>query len=523
MRNLIGAGRDTGRTAIPAQRGIQRTTSWLLMPLPAAAAYFLNDSALWWLFGALSLCLGGLAFVSRSLPNNSRDYVLSFGFVGHCILFTASLSGHAWQIDSHMMFFAVLAIVSTLSNPRALIFATVLVALHHLSFSYLTPMLVYPGGGVMDNMSRTVLHAVIVVLESGVLLISMNRALAADAELARQQQAAQDQARAAEEAESRAEQSREDAERVVGVLGEHLGEMAQGRLNCRITTDFPVEYMALRDNFNTTVETLSDTIGKVVDATGSIRNGAAEISRASDDLATRTESQAATLEQTAAALEEMTASVKSAADGARSVEDTMREARGEAEASSEVVREAITAMSAIEHSTSQISRILSVIDDIAFQTNLLALNAGVEAARAGEAGKGFAVVAAEVQGLAQRSAGAATEIKSLIADSTKHVEHGAELVGNTGSAIESIVERVNHITNLISAIAEGAAEQSTGLNEINLGVSQLDQVTQQNAAMVEQATAAGHLLHSDSEELAGLMSRFASGPAQQPAVSNRAA
>ncbi|KIC09573.1 chemotaxis protein [Leisingera sp. ANG-M1] len=506
MRKLTASGPQTDTAA--TERRVQQISSWLLMPLPALAAFYLNGSDAWWLFAGLSLLLGALAFVSQKLPEAARDYLLSFCFIGHCILFTASLSGHAWQLDAHMMFFAALAIVSTLANPRALVFATVLVALHHISFSLLLPGLVYPGGGLMENLQRTILHASVVLLETGVLLISLHKSLAADAALKLQQQAARDQTDAAERAEAQATQSRKDAERVVGVVGEHLRELADGRLDCRIEETFPPEYAQLQDSFNSTVDTLKGTIDQVLAATGSINNGATEISRASDELSNRTESQAATLEQTAAALEELTASVKSAADGAKSVENTMDEARLEAENSGEIVKDAVSAMGAIEESSSQIARIISVIDDIAFQTNLLALNAGVEAARAGEAGKGFAVVASEVRALAQRSADAATEIKTLIGESSQHVGHGVDLVGKAGEAIEKIVERVNHISGLVSNIAEGAAEQSTGLSEINMGVSQLDQVTQQNAAMVEEATAAGHMLHSDSQKLTELMAQF---------------
>ncbi len=326
------------------------------------------------------------------------------------------------------------------------------------------------------------------------------------------------QARSAEEHRNKLQR---DQQTVVESLSAGLVRLSTGDFSQPITETFPQDHEQLRFDFNLTLETLNETVQKVVEASSSIRNGAAEISQASDDLSHRTESQAATLEQTAAALDELTASVKSAADGARSVEATMDEARSEAEASDSVVRNAVSAMTGIEQSSNHISQIISVIDDIAFQTNLLALNAGVEAARAGEAGKGFAVVASEVRALAQRSSDAAMEIKTLIGDSSKQVERGVDLVGKAGEALQSIVSRVAHITELVSRIAEGAAEQSTGLHEINTGVTQLDQVTQQNAAMVEQATAAGHMLNSDAGKLAELVAHFTIKGQSQTAQSIR--
>ncbi|UWQ38172.1 cache domain-containing protein [Leisingera aquaemixtae] len=316
---------------------------------------------------------------------------------------------------------------------------------------------------------------------------------------------------------------------VVEALSSKLSDLSHGDLTAQITETFPAEYEQLRRDFNSTAQTLSQTVEQVIAAADSIRSGAGEISQASDDLSHRTESQAATLEQTAAALDELTASVKSAAEGARSVEATMEEAKREAETSGEVVQSAVSAMTEIEQSSNQISQIIGVIDDIAFQTNLLALNAGVEAARAGEAGRGFAVVASEVRALAQRSSDAAMEIKTLISNSSGQVERGVELVGKAGEALQSIVSQVNHISELVSGIAEGAAEQSTGLAEINTGVTQLDQVTQQNAAMVEQSTAAGQLLKEDATRLTGLVAHFkipgtrAAAPARAAAVPARPA
>lgn len=315
-----------------------------------------------------------------------------------------------------------------------------------------------------------------------------------------------------EEMERLAEEERnhrmEAQNKAVAALGNGLSRLSDGDLTARINDELAEGYEQLRTDFNRTLDTLNETVGQVIDTSASIRSGASEISQASQDLSHRTESQAATLEETAAALDQMTASVKSAAEGARDVERSTNEARTEAEASGEIVQNAVAAMTEIEQSSSKISQIISVIDDIAFQTNLLALNAGVEAARAGEAGRGFAVVASEVRGLAQRSSDAALEIKSLISDSSQQVERGVDLVGKAGTALESILSRVTQISELISGIATGAQEQSTGLYEINTGMSQLDQVTQQNAAMVEEATAAGHLLNTDSQKLAELVARF---------------
>jgi len=302
---------------------------------------------------------------------------------------------------------------------------------------------------------------------------------------------------------------------VVETFSSALSKLSSGELSSKIETVFPTEYEKLRSDFNSLVDRLAETMTSVIDATESIQNGSAEISQASDDLARRTESQAATLEETAAALDELTASVRQAAEGASSVANTMEDAKNEAVGSGTVVNNAVEAMTEIEKSSTHISQIIGVIDDIAFQTNLLALNAGVEAARAGEAGRGFAVVASEVRALAQRSSDAAMEIKKLIGDSSRQVEQGVDLVGKTGEALHSIVEQVTQISDLISEIATGASEQSSGLGEINTGMVELDQVTQQNAAMVEEATAASHMLKANASNLSEMVSYFKIGNGAQ--------
>ncbi|MBL3578126.1 methyl-accepting chemotaxis protein [Rhodovulum visakhapatnamense] len=328
-------------------------------------------------------------------------------------------------------------------------------------------------------------------------------------------------------AEMRREAARTDQAQAVESLASALQALSGGDLTSRIDERFAEDYERLRSDFNATVDTLNDLIGSVVENATEIHARAEEISGASDDLSRRTENQAATLEETAAALDELTSSVRSSADGAAQVENVVREARGNAEQSGLVVKEAIGAMSEIKRSSDGISQIIGVIDDIAFQTNLLALNAGVEAARAGEAGRGFAVVASEVRALAQRSSEAAKEIKTLISASSEHVESGVSLVNRTGEALTDIVERVSNIAELIGDIATGAQEQSVGLGEINVGVTELDKVTQQNAAMVEEATAASTTLKQEASTLQQLVARFrlrnaAPGrPTPRPAPSSR--
>jgi methyl-accepting chemotaxis protein len=320
-----------------------------------------------------------------------------------------------------------------------------------------------------------------------------------------------DQLSAARDIEEQNKAAQASQKKVVESLNIALQSLSEGDLTNKLDRPFAAEYESLRQNYNTAVEKMVGIIDAVKENSSRIRDNSEEISQSSNDLSQRTESQAATLEETAAAMEELTVSVRSAAEGAKEVESIVSEAKSTAEQSGKVVTDAVNAMSEIESSSEQISQIISVIDDISFQTNLLALNAGVEAARAGEAGRGFAVVASEVRALAQRSSDAAQEIKGLIAESTQHVNKGVDLVGKAGDELKKIIDRVGTISGHISEIAGGAREQSTTLAEINTGVTQLDQVTQHNAAMVEQATAAAQILRNDANELSRQVSVFNTG------------
>jgi methyl-accepting chemotaxis protein len=313
-----------------------------------------------------------------------------------------------------------------------------------------------------------------------------------------------------ERLEREAQKAREaaDTQFAVDGLATGLEELSRGNVAYRINVPFVTQLDRLRENFNASLAKLEDTLLQVGQNAHGIDAGANEIRAAADDLSKRTEQQAASVEETAAALEQITTAVKDSARRAEEAGALVARARQGAEQSGQVVRNAVAAMQAIEKSSTEISNIIGVIDEIAFQTNLLALNAGVEAARAGEAGKGFAVVAQEVRELAQRSAIAAKEIKTLIQGSGGHVQAGVNLVGDAGRSLENISAEVQEINRHVSAIVEAAREQSIGLQEINTAVNAMDQGTQQNAAMVEQSTAASHNLAKEAASLTAQLSQF---------------
>ncbi|GGD97910.1 methyl-accepting chemotaxis protein [Aureimonas endophytica] len=294
-------------------------------------------------------------------------------------------------------------------------------------------------------------------------------------------------------------------------LGQALDALAHGDLASRIEERFIPALDPIRMNFNASVETLQNAMRTVEQNARMIETGTDQIRAASDDLAGRTEQQAAAVEETSAALAEMTEGVRRSSRRAEEAGDLVARTKTEAQQSGNIVTQAVAAMGKIEASSGKIGNIIGVIDEIAFQTNLLALNAGVEAARAGEAGKGFAVVAQEVRGLAQRSAEAAKKIKDLISTSSAQVEEGVELVGKAGSALGGIVEKVAEINSHVEAIVEAARMQASGLGEINVAVGTLDKGTQQNAAMVEESSAACNELFQEVSTLNALLAKFQLG------------
>ncbi len=497
---------------------------WINAALLAARAFYGTAASLPVLLGGgliITLAATATWYFDRTGP--VTRIVTSIAQFALVALLVYSFTNSPLQIDMHMYFFAALAVCAAWIDWRAIVAYTVATALHHLVLYFILPAAVFPGE---SEFTRVVLHAAVLLLQAGVLLMmswSVERSLIAAESATRDAQAAQDalseeSARTDQlHAQSNEERSRREAEKeeaaqelntAIDRIGAGLGRLAERDFSASIDDAFSGDLDQLRLDFNRAVDQLRSALNDINASAGNITSGSVEIRTATDDLSRRTEQQAASLEETAAALGEITTTVQNAVERAEEARKMVSEAKLEADESGEVVEQVINAMQELEDSSKKIGQIIGVIEDIAFQTNLLALNAGVEAARAGEAGKGFAVVAQEVRELAQRAANAAKEITGLITTSNVHVSWSVELVNKTSSVLSNIAGKVVDIDQHIDAIANSSREQSAGLQEINVAVGQIDQFTQQNAAMVEEMTASTHSLGQELEGLTSQIERF---------------
>ncbi|MBC2834706.1 methyl-accepting chemotaxis protein [Paragemmobacter straminiformis] len=552
---------ELGNAFAATQAEAARKLVWaaaVFLPVTAASGWAVGNGFAAALVSAGFLALG-LSGQRQAAP--VARVATALAVIGQPVAMTAALAGHPWQVDLHMLFFAAMAALVAMTDMRALLVAAGLVVLHHLVLSVAWPVLVYPSIGLLTDIERTLMHGAILAGETAALLLAVHRVrgLIAEAE-ARQEKLAEtmaqvhraegeavaalrlaeaakaaaevqaahaeqaqaemraEQARAAAAAETvrlaeaRQEQIRAEAAAkaaaAVEALRAGLSRLSSGDLKVTIHDPLAPEYEGLRVDFNQAAAMLAGAIGRLSEVTGQIRSEARAINEAAGDLARRTERQAATLEQTSAAMTELTTTVQASAALAVQAEGATDGARRSAVQGSEVVGQAIGSMNRISESATKIARITDVIGEIAFQTNLLALNAGVEAARAGEAGRGFAVVASEVRALAQRCSDAAKEINQLIEESGEQVRDGVLLVGRTGEALGEITTSVQEMAGHVATIARSAESQSRGLAEMNAAIADLDRVTQQNASMFEETSAACQTLVSVTDEMQGTVAQF---------------
>lgn len=480
------------------------------IPLPVLAAWAVGNSFVVPLVA--SLVLGGLGVMVRRGGGPMARAGAAVALVGQVMLLTAALAGHPWQVDSHMVYFAALATLVLLLDPAAILAAAGAVVAHHLLLTFLVPALVYPSVDLWPNVARTLLHGAVVAVETVALFhlarsqVSQSRRIEAEAaDLAR----ALDRSRTAQERLSLAEAEQAG---VMDRLSLALARLATGDLSATLPEAFPQRFERLRTDYNDALAALSAALQEVSDNADSIRSDTGNIASAAQMLSQRTEEQSHALNQVARQIDEIGTFMADSASEAKEAMARTDTSRAEAEAGTRVVNDAVQAMTRIEESSNRIRTITDVIDDLAVQTNLLALNAGVEAARAGSAGQGFAVVASEVRALAQRSSNAAREITALISESTTHVQTGVKLVGETGEVLNGVLSSVQHVSASMGRIAASVGTHSDGINDLRRTMSDLDTLTQQNAAMFEETSAATTALTAATNQLNDVIRQFVERP-----------
>ncbi|MBU6268350.1 MAG: methyl-accepting chemotaxis protein [Sphingomonadales bacterium] len=483
--------------------------AWLITAIIAGGSFF---AATGFLPAVLALALSVYPTVAAAKGHSDTATRIALGATMpvFCAILLYQWSGHGWLIDLHMTFFAMIAILAGLADWRPVLAGAAVTAVHHLVLNFAAPAYVF---GADADFARVVLHAVIVVIETAVLMVLAQRLEA----MLLAQVAARAEVVLAEQAAER-ERAQRDAEQrlVVDHIERGLKALAAGELDCRIDQRFPPAFEALRADFNSALGDLNALVGSVAQCSGEIQNGTREIRMAADDLSRRTEMQASTVEQASHAIGQVAVSANQTAALATETSDTLNHSQARAAQGREVMARAMATMGQIEHSATEIAQIVSLIDGIAFQTNLLALNAGVEAARAGDAGKGFAVVANEVRALAQRSADAAKDIKALITASSSQVSEGVSLVTRTGDVLQELLDEVTGITGTVVRIAEAARGNAADLTGVRETFGNIDRSTQQNAAMVEESNAALRALAQETDTLMAAVNRFHGTEARAP-------
>lgn len=548
---------------------------WLHVPMMAIVGNHIGSEQTMLLTAGAAVVaasLSALWFIDRA--GAALRLMCAVGYPGVVAFLVALMKGHPWQMDMHMYFFAALAFIGAMCDWRAVFLSTVTIAVHHLALNYMAPALVFLNGA---DFARVMLHATIVVIESGVLLwmshtitSSMVAAERAQDEVGAQAARANELLEATEQSNQQLHEALErarnaegqidrvrdaiggvidaalngdfskrvdltDVDGVAGRIGESVNRLAntlgdvvndlgrvldalnKGDLRERIANRYDGRFGEIAANMNRTADQLANIVGRILTATNQVNSAIEELNLGAETLANRSEHQASSLEETTATIEELTATVRQNAENAGDANQVASAARDAAAEGGAVVDEAISAMAGIEEFSSQITEIVSLIQEIAFQTNLLALNASVEAARAGEAGRGFAVVANEVRALAQRSSRASKDIRELITNSDAKVQDGVRLVNNTGGALQNIVASVKRVADHMSEIAAASQEQTQGIDQVSRAIGSMDELTQQNASLLEETSAALRAAQDQVDGLRAVVSFFDRGAVVAPA------
>lgn len=469
--------------------------------------------------GAVLIVLAALLAIAATLATRIDGDVgasiVGVALAGQGIVFTASFAGHGWQIDSHMSFFVMLAVVAALRSIPALMATAAVIAVHHLSFGLLMPALVFPSVDLIVNLERVALHAVIVVLEVTFLtmaILSQHREDLAK-RTARQDaldagELAREAARESQELRQQALQAQAAAQAVTAMLARNLNAMANQDLSARIDGDVAPEYAQLAGDYNMALDNVSQALSQAIEMVSDVETEAQASARMTDSIAVELEGQAIQVSGAATAIRTLTDSLEITANDITTVRDRAQSAANMATQGGEIVRNAVAAMSEIKDSSAKIEQIIAVIEEISFQTNLLALNAGVEAARAGQAGAGFAVVASEVRALSHRTSEAANQVKSLICSSVSQVANGAEMVDRAGAALDEIERSIADASSRVSDLTGRATEQSSAVHDVSQSLAQIETVIQSCAEKTEEISALGVQIVRGTEGLQRRLNTF---------------
>ncbi|MCR8549696.1 methyl-accepting chemotaxis protein [Salipiger sp. P9] len=487
----------------------------MLLPVDLVTDLYLGDTGMLATLGSLALI--ALAGAALRLPPLARDWVIAMIVLTQALLLTGIYRAHPWQLDTHMIYFVMLAGVSILGRISVLFGAAAALGLYHAVLILLAPALLFPSTDLFENVMRAAFHGGVVAMEVAILTMAILQRSAARARIDESRALLAEESRRAADAQARAEASAQETRQVVALFNRHLQTLAGRDLACGIEAPMPAAFDALRLDFNRAVAQLDEALRGAHDMARSFEAEAEGLGSVTGDLSARGERQALALSSAAQTLSELTRGLNETADQAGTASDRARAARDAAEAGGRVTDEAIAAMARLRRSSAEVGKIIDLIDDISFQTNLLALNAGVEAARAGASGKGFAVVAAEVRQLAQRTAEAAAGVRTLILDSEAQVTSGAQLVDEAGGRLSSIVEEVSTVSAMIAAIRDDSRSQSGGMRQLSDTVARLDAETQDSAGLSEEMAAMGLRLRDHAQALLNEMRAFRFRPRPETA------